>query len=396
METAQKLEFRRREAAQRLESLGELAGGIAHDFNNLLAVIINYATFVRDDVEAAANGAGGHRWLSTLEDVEQIRRASERAANLTAQLLAFARRDVVQPEVFDVNAVVREIEQLLRRTLGEHVELISRLAPQLWPVRMDPGQLQQILVNLAINARDAMPDGGRLTIDTANVTIDELYAGDSDLKPGHYVRLRVADTGTGMTEQVSRKAFDPFYTTKPPGQGTGLGLASVYGIVKQTGGRAHLYSELGIGTTLSAVIPASAQPVTRRESEALPPRERAERTILLVEDEQALREVTARVLGRHGYRVLLAQDGETALDAARSHAGQVDLLLTDVIMPHMAGTQLADRLRHEQPNARVLLMSGFAGPILDAQGQIGSERELLDKPFSAATLLAKVERALAR
>ncbi|MGH2880284.1 MAG: ATP-binding protein [Solirubrobacteraceae bacterium] len=396
MEAARKLEFRRKETSQRLESLGELAGGIAHDFNNLLAVIINYAAFVEHDIENAAKAPGGHRWESTLEDIEQIRRASERAANLTAQLLAFARRDVVQPEVFDVNAVVGEIEQLLRRTLGEHVELVSTLAPDLWSVRMDPGQLQQILVNLAVNARDAMPDGGRLTIDSANVTIDELYAVDSELMPGDYVQLRIADTGKGMAEEVARKAFDPFFTTKPPGQGTGLGLATVYGIIKQAGGRVRLYSEPGIGTTLSVVIPATDQPLTRAEREALPAPVRDEKTILLVEDEQSLREVTERMLHRHGYTVIAAKDAEEALGAASAHAGSIDLLLTDVIMPRMAGPQLARELQSERPETRVLLMSGFAGPILNAQGQMSGGLELLDKPFSAPALLAKVEQVLQR
>lgn len=382
--------------SQRLESLGELAGGIAHDFNNLLAVIINYAAFVAHDLEGEARAPGGERWLSTLEDVEQIRRASERAANLTRQLLSFARRDVVQAEVIDVNAVVAEVEQLLRRTIGEHVELVSSLESHLWAVTMDPGQLEQILVNLAINARDAMPDGGRLTIDTANVTIDELYgASHTGLQQGPYVRLRIADTGTGMPEDVAKRAFDPFFTTKPPGQGTGLGLASVYGIVQQAGGHVQLYSELGIGTTFTALIPATDRPVARTAPEPRPAPVTCEKTIMLVEDERALRDVTGRMLVSHGYRVIAAESGEQALEAARAHEGPIDLLLTDVIMPRMAGPQLADAFRRERPEAHVLLMSGFAQPILNAQGQISQDFELLDKPFSAPTLLAKVAKALA-
>jgi signal transduction histidine kinase/ActR/RegA family two-component response regulator len=383
--------------SQRLESLGELAGGIAHDFNNLLAVIINYAAFVAHDLEGEARTPGGEKWQSTLEDVEQIRRASERAANLTRQLLSFARRDVVQAEVIDVNAIVAEVEQLLRRTIGEHVELVSSLQDDLWAVTIDPGQLEQILVNLAINARDAMPDGGRLTIDTANLTIDELYvASHSELTHGPYVRLRIADTGTGMPEDVAKRAFDPFFTTKPPGQGTGLGLASVYGIVKQAGGHSQLYSELGIGTTFTALIPATDQPLAHVERAPRPAAVTSEKTILLVEDESALRDVTGRMLVSHGYTVLAAEDGEQALQAARAHDGRIDLLLTDVIMPRMTGPQLAETFRRERPDARVLLMSGFAEPILNAQGRMSSDYELLDKPFSGPTLLAKVEQALAR
>jgi len=388
---------RRVHQAQRLESLGELAGGIAHDFNNLLAVIINYAAFVSHDLEAAAQLPGGSKWQGTLEDVEQIRRASERAANLTRQLLSFARRDVVQPEVVDVNAVVADVEQLLRRTIGEHVELVSSLDPELWSVLMDPGQLEQVLVNLAINARDAMPDGGRLTIDTANVDVDELYgSGDTELEHGPYVRLRVADTGSGMPADVLARAFDPFFTTKPPGQGTGLGLATVYGIMTRAGGHAHIYSERGIGTTLTALLPATDRQLKEAASEPQPAPVTNLLTILLVEDEHALREVSRRILTSHGYEVIFAANGEEALQVAGEHEGPIDLLLSDVIMPRMAGTQLAELFGHEHPEARVLFMSGFAEPILSAQGQMKGDFELLDKPFSGATLLAKVEQVLAR
>jgi signal transduction histidine kinase len=385
----------RLQQSQRLESLGELAGGIAHDFNNLLAVIINYAAFVAHDLEGEARAPGGGRWLSTLEDVEQIRRASERAANLTRQLLSFAHRDVVQAEVIDVNAIVTEVEHLLRRTIGEHVELVSSLQADLLAVTMDPGQLEQILVNLAINARDAMPDGGRVTIDTANLTIDEIYVNsNSELTPGPYVRLRIADTGTGMTKDVAKRAFDPFFTTKPPGQGTGLGLASVYGIVKQASGYAQLYSELGIGTTFTALIPATDKPLAYSEQQPQPTPITHERTILLVEDERALREVTGRMLVSHGYHVVAAEDGEQALLAARAHGDVIDLLLTDVIMPRMTGPQLAEIFQRAHPEARVLLMSGFAQPILDAQGQLSQSFALLDKPFSGPTLLAKIAQVL--
>ncbi|HUN79316.1 MAG TPA: ATP-binding protein [Solirubrobacteraceae bacterium] len=376
--------------AQRLESLGQLAGGIAHDFNNLLAVIINYAAFVAGDLDAAVQD-GAERWRATREDVEQIRLASERAANLTHQLLAFARRDVVQPAIVDVNDVVGDVEQLLRRTLGEHVELQSALAPDLDRILIDPGQLEQILINLAVNARDAMPDGGVLRIDTANVDIDECYASSRPgLSTGSYVRLRVSDSGEGMSQATLERAFDPFFTTKPPGQGTGLGLATVYGIVQQAGGRAQIYSEPGVGTTFTALLPATEREPARERAEPTVTRSAASRTILLVEDEHALREVTARILSQAGYRVLSAANGPEALTVSREHSEPFDLLLTDVIMPQMAGPQLAELVRAEYPETRVMFMSGFAQPILDTGGHLQDGMTLIEKPFSAPTLLARV------
>ena len=382
--------------AQRLESLGQLAGGIAHDFNNLLAVIINYAAFVAEDLlQAAAETEDGRRAMS--EDVKQISLAAERAAHLTHQLLAFARREVVQPEVVDVNDVVRDVEQLLRRTLGEHVELHSSLAADLRPVLIDPGQLEQILVNLAVNARDAMPEGGTLRVDTANVDIDEHYAvSRPEIAPGPHVRLRVSDSGVGMSPETVRRAFDPFFTTKPPGQGTGLGLATVYGIIQQAGGRAQIYSEHGIGTTFTVLLPATDQRASSAGREDAAPVRRGEETILLVEDEQALREVTRRILVAAGYRVLTAANGQEALAAAAAHDGPIDLLLSDVVMPQMPGPQLAERLLTERPSVGVLLMSGFAQPILDAGGHLEAGIALIEKPFSGPALLAKVAQVLER
>ncbi len=382
--------------AQRLESLGQLAGGIAHDFNNLLAVIINYAAFVNDDLERAADTEEGRGALR--EDIAQITTAAERAANLTHQLLTFARREVVQPEVVDVNDVVGAVEQLLHRTLGEHVELHSSLAHGLHPVLVDPGQLEQILVNLAVNARDAMPDGGELRIDTSNVDVDETYAAARlDLTPGPYVRLRVSDTGTGMSSATLKRAFDPFFTTKPPGQGTGLGLATVYGIVQQAGGRAQIYSEPGVGTTFTVLLPATDRPLNAgEETDAELPLRNGEETILLVEDEQALREVVERILTRAGYRVIVASNGPAALEAADAHEQAIDLLLSDVVMPQMPGPQVAQRLLQSRPDVRVMFMSGFAQPILDAGGHLEAGVMLIEKPFSGHALLAKVAQILER
>ncbi len=381
--------------ARRLESLGELAGGIAHDFNNLLAVIINYAGFVGEDLDAGEPGASAEKRIVMRADVEQISVAAERAAHLTRQLLAFARREVVQPDVVDVNAVVTAVEQLLRRTLGEHIELRSELAPELRSVLIDPGQLEQILVNLAVNARDAMPEGGVLKIDTANIEIDDTYAhGRPELRPGPHVRLRVSDSGTGMPREVVERAFDPFFTTKAPGQGTGLGLATVYGIVQQAGGRARIYSEAGVGTTFTALLPTTDRtPI--REAPAIDPTElRGEETVLLVEDEDALREVTRRILISAGYRVLSAASGDEALAVATEQRGRIDLLLTDVIMPRMHGPQLAEQIAINWPSIQTMFMSGFAHPILDSGGHLEPGVMLIEKPFSAPILLAKVRQVL--
>jgi len=381
--------------SQRLESLGQLAGGIAHDFNNLLAVIINYAAFVDDELQAAAEADGRERWQGTCEDLKQIRVASERAAQLTHQLLAFARREVVQPEVIDVNDVVRDIEQLLRRTLGEHIDLHSSLAAELTPVLIDPGRLEQILVNLAVNARDAMPNGGVLRIDTSNMDLDQEYlATRPELSPGRYVRLRVSDTGVGMPPEVLERAFDPFFTTKPPGQGTGLGLATVYGIVQQAGGHSQIYSEQGVGTTFTVLLPATEQPTNAARAPARPASDTASGTILLVEDEDALRAVACRLLERAGYEVIVAPSSAEALVAAADHPHPIDLLLTDVIMPTMPGPQLAERMRRQRPGLRVLFMSGFAQPILDSSKTLDEGVDLIEKPFSAETLLARVGQAI--
>jgi PAS domain S-box-containing protein len=383
--------------SQRLESLGQLAGGIAHDFNNLLAVIINYAAFIAEDLEAASADDGEDRWRSTRDDIEQIRLAGERAAHLTHQLLSFARREIVQPEIVDVNDVVSNVEQLLRRTLGEQVELNSSLAENLRPVLIDPGQLEQILVNLAVNARDAMPGGGTLQIDTVNMDIDEEYvASRPELSPGPHVRLRVSDTGVGMSAETMQRAFDPFFTTKPAGQGTGLGLATVYGIVQQAGGHSQIYSEAGVGTTFTVLLPATDQASLPVEPATDFPVRHGEETILLVEDEDALREVTRRILTGAGYRVILAENGVDALRVVDEHEGQIDLLLSDVIMPQMPGPQLAKRLLARQPSLRVLLMSGFAQPILDSGGHLDAGMEFIEKPFSGPSLLAKVAQTLER
>jgi PAS domain S-box-containing protein len=383
--------------ARRLESLGELAGGIAHDFNNLLAVIINYAAFVAENLDAAEPGSDKEKRQVMRTDVEQISLAAQRAAHLTHQLLAFARREVVQPEIVDVNAVVTDVEQLLKSTLGEHIELRSVLAPDLRSVLIDPGRLEQILVNLAVNARDAMPDGGTLTIHTANLDVDEDYtAHRAELSPGPYVDLRVSDNGKGMTREVAERAFDPFFTTKPAGQGTGLGLATIYGIVEQAGGRTQIRSKSGVGTTATVLLPATDATPSRIGQQIGAAQLRGEATILLVEDEDALREVTRRILAGTGYRVLTAANGDEALAAAAELAEPIDLLLTDVVMPQMHGPQLAEQIQRVRPSITVMFMSGFAQPILESGGHLDAGVTLIEKPFSGPTLLAKVSQVLKR
>ncbi|WP_433218659.1 PAS domain S-box protein [Dactylosporangium sp. CS-047395] len=376
----------RQQRTQRLESLGQLAGGIAHDFNNLLAVILNYAEFIVED------GADTPFAI----DAEQILRAGRRGSELTHQLLAFARREVVRPKPLDVNHVIGEVQQMLTRSIGEHIGLATTLADKLPTVVADPGQLEQVLVNLAVNARDAMPAGGDLTIDTGLVQVDEGHTAVREgLAPGPYVRIRVSDTGTGMPREVIEQAFEPFFTTKPSGEGTGLGLATVYGIVVQAGGTVQIYSEPGVGTTITILLPASdAEVVPDAAARPARPPGRGQ-TVLVAEDEPALREVTTRILRRGGYTVLSASDGVAALQLASEHGGPIDLLLTDVVMPGMLGRVLADRVTRLRPRMRILFMSGYAQPVLTSNGILDPGVHLLEKPFTGTDLLNAVADQLA-
>jgi PAS domain S-box-containing protein len=382
--------------SQRLESLGQLAGGVAHDFNNLLGVILNYASFVAEELTAAAaKPGGGERWDATRRDVEQIRRAAERATELTHQLLAFGRREVVRPQVLNLNDVIVDVQDLLRRTLGEHVELETALNPDVWHVLVDPGQLEQVLINLAVNARDAMPTGGRLTIDTGNLLVDSDYAQQRPgIKAGPHVRLRVSDTGTGMAREVIERAFEPFFTTKPKGEAAGLGLATVYGIITQAEGHAQIYSEPGRGTTITAMLPATEGKPVQAEPRSMPHRVAGGETVLVVEDEDAMREVTRRILARNGYQVHTAAGGGEAIALAEAEPADIHLLVTDVIMPRMLGKEVAERLRAVRPDIRVLYMSGYAHPVLASQGTLDAGVTLIEKPFSEATLLEKVREVL--
>ncbi len=381
--------------SQRLENLGQLAGGVAHDFNNLLGVILNYASFVSDELAAPPESDWTQRLESARDDLGQITRAAERAADLTRQLLAFARREVIRPQVLDLDNVITAVEEMLRRTLGEHVELVTTLGGNLCPVLADPGQLEQVLVNLAVNARDAMPGGGTLTIDTSNITVDaDTIAGGSKARPGPNVRLRVSDTGTGMTAHVIEHVFEPFFTTKDKGTGTGLGLATVYGIITQADGHIQIYSEPGTGTTFSIVLPVTAEAAAPVEEHVPYQRTPKGETVLVVEDEEALREVTKRIFTRNGYQVITAANGPEAIDIARGHPGEIHLLVTDVVMPHMLGKEVAQKVAAIKPGIEALFMSGYARPVLASQGRLDPNVALVEKPFSEAELLTQAGQVL--
>jgi len=387
---------RRMQQSQRLESLGQLVGGVAHDFNNLLNIIQGYADDAAEQLQSIADV-----WLTPdlPDDIEQVRVAAQQAIRLTRQLLTFARHEVTRPEVLDLNESVRGAGQLLRRTLGEHIELAITTEPGLWRVKADRGQLEQVLVNLAVNARDAMPGGGRLVIDTANTEVDETYATSrARLAPGRYARLRVSDSGTGMDRATAERVFEPFFSTKPKGRGTGLGLATVYGVVTGAGGSIEIYSEVGLGTTVSVLLPATDEDAAPAADPAVPAgdaRGQGE-TILLVEDEDSLRKLTNRILTHAGYVVCAAASGADAVRVAADPAQLIDLLLTDVVMPEMLGNEVAARVGAARPGLPALFMSGYAQAILDAHGVPGPRFDIMEKPFTKAALLSRVRQAISR
>jgi PAS domain S-box-containing protein len=386
---------KRLQHARRLESLGQLAGGVAHDFNNILAVISNYAEMISETLRSPAPDPAD--LAAAAKDCGQISRAAERATRLTKQLLAFGRRDITQAETLNLNHVIGDVEPMLRRAIGEHIHLVTTLHRDLWPVHADPGHIEQILVNLAVNARDAMPGGGTLSIDTSNAEVGADDLTSSPLPVGRYVRIRVSDTGTGMPPEVVERAFEPFYTTKPKGSGTGLGLATVYGIATSAGGDVRLYSENGIGTTVTVILPAAdihlpqTTPSDDAKVGAEPPADATpHETILMVEDEDDLRVITRRILTRAGYHVLTASSGEQALHLAQTHPGPIHLLLTDVIMPKMTGNEVAARIRTIRPDIPVLYMSGYAEPVLTENGTLPEGVTIVEKPFTSQELLNRV------
>jgi PAS domain S-box-containing protein len=373
--------------ARRLESVGQLAGGVAHDFNNILGVIINSAEFVCDELEPGSTARG---------DVEEIRRAGERAAALTRQLLIFSRREVVKPELLDLGQVVSELENLLRKALGERVEMKTRIGEDLMAVEADPGQIEQVLVNLAINARDAMHDGGRLVIEVDNAELDDEFAYmHPDTNPGPYVRLKVSDTGSGMDKETIQRAFEPFFTTKGKAEGTGLGLATVYGIVKGADGRVDIYSEPGMGTTITVHLPASsAAPSKGKPQSRDRPTGRGE-VVLIVEDELGVRRIAERILSKGGYSVIATSGGEEAISVCQQAEQPIHLVLTDVIMPGMLGPELVVRIKAIRPELEVIFMSGYSHEVLSPEALLEQGAgAFIEKPFSTSELLQVVRNLL--
>jgi PAS domain S-box-containing protein len=373
--------------AQRMEGIGVLAGGVAHDFNNLLTIITGYSELLLSKVR---------RDDPSGELLREIRKAGERAAALTRQLLAFSRKQILAPQVLNVNVLVGEMEKMLKRLIGEDIDLASALDPTLGRVKADPGQIEQLILNLVVNARDAMPTGGRLTLETRNVELDRSYGETHvDVQPGPYVMLAVTDTGCGMDEATRAQIFEPFFTTKAEGKGTGLGLATVYGIVKQSGGHIEVYSEPGKGTSFKLYLPRLAEAVPSRDPIAggfqVP---RGTETILLAEDEQGVRSMIRLALEASGYTVLEARNGDEALNVCRQHTTPIHLLVTDVVMPGMSGRQLADLVAGLRPNLKVLYLSGYTDDAIVRHGVLESGMAFLQKPFLPTVLVRKVREVL--
>jgi CheY-like chemotaxis protein len=370
----------------RLEAVGRLAGGVAHDFNNLVMIIKGYSDLLLDSATPEAR-----------PHIEEIKRAGDRASGLTRQLLAFSRKQVLEPQVLDPNQTLSNMVKMLRVLIGEDVELITSFSDEIGRVLADPGQVEQVLMNLAVNARDAMPGGGKLIIETQPCYLDEAYAAThSEVTPGPFVRIAVTDSGCGMTKEILAQIFEPFFTTKEPGKGTGLGLATVYGIVKQSKGHIAVYSEPGVGTTFKVYLPAlekSAPLATPQKSGTAPA---GTGTVLFVEDEASLRVLATESLRRLGYEVLQAGNGLEALAIAEQYAGAIDIVVTDIVMPRMGGAELVEKLRAKRNGFAVIFMSGYTEVAALETAQIGSHAILLNKPFSTESLAHKIAEALPR
>jgi PAS domain S-box-containing protein len=375
------------QVSQKMEAIGSLAGGVAHDFNNLLTVILNYTGFAIDRVGKSD---------PLQEFLVEVKKAGERAAVLTRQLLAFSRKQVLAPQVVDLNQLVANLDKMLRRLIGEDIHLEQRLAPDLGRIKADPGQIEQVIMNLVVNARDAMPDGGKLTIETTNIDLDEEYATRHPaVTPGPHVLLAISDSGCGMDATTKKRLFEPFFTTKAKDKGTGLGLSTVYGIVKQSGGDIQVYSEVGRGTSFKVYLPRISDDEKPEELKTTGERPAiGHETILLVEDEAALREVVERMLRSMGYKVLKAASGSEALLIGQEVATEIHLLLTDVVMPEMSGRQLAVQLLGKRPSMRVLYMSGYTDDAIVHHGVLDPGTEFISKPFTSSDLARKVRDTL--
>jgi signal transduction histidine kinase/ActR/RegA family two-component response regulator len=370
----------------RLEAVGRLAGGVAHDFNNLVMIIKGYSDLLMESATPV-----------TKPYIDEIKNAGDRASGLTRQLLAFSRKQVLEPQVLDLNQTVKNMAKMLRVLIGEDIELIANLSEEIGRVKADPAQLEQVIMNLAVNARDAMPKGGKLILETSNANLDLQYAAaHTEVAPGSYVLIAVTDNGCGMDKETLKHIFEPFFTTKEAGKGTGLGLATVYGIVKQSRGHISVYSEPGIGTTFKVYLPSldKSVPVARTTTSEVA--QRGQGTILLVEDETPLRALAAESLKKLGYTVLQASNGQQAFELADLHQGPIDLLLTDIVMPRLGGPELAQKLKEKRSNLAVIFMSGYTETAALENAQIGSEAILLNKPFSTEVLANRIAEMLAR
>jgi two-component system cell cycle sensor histidine kinase/response regulator CckA len=374
--------------AQKMEAVGRLAGGVAHDFNNMLTVISGYNRMILDDLSPLDPLRG---------NAEEILKAADRAAALTNQLLAFSRRQIMRPCVLNVNILLAGTQKMLRRLIGEDIQLDLKPAREVGNIKADPVHIEQAIVNLAVNSRDAMPTGGRIVIESANVHLDESYTRTHPgVQPGEFVMIAVSDTGHGMDADTRRRIFEPFFTTKEQGKGTGLGLATVYGMVKQSGGDIWVYSEIGKGSTFKLYFPKVSEPISESAAgDSEQPRALGTDTILLVEDEKAVRELTLKMLRHMGYTVLAAAGGAEAIEVSRSYPGRIALLLTDVVMPNMSGRQLADVLKGTRPTMKVLYLSGYTENTVVHHGVLEPGVEFLPKPFSREVLGSKIREILA-
>jgi signal transduction histidine kinase/HAMP domain-containing protein len=376
--------------AMKMEAVGRLAGGVAHDFNNLLTVITGYSELL---LQKIAKESPMH------EEVEQIKQAGERAASLTKQLLAFSRKQIIEPKVLDLNLLMADLGKMLVRLIGENIDLKTVHGKGLGQIKVDPGQFEQVLINLAVNARDAMPDGGTLLIETANVDLDEEYCAQRpyQIHPGRFVRLAVSDTGCGMTEETSKHIFEPFFTTKATGEGTGLGLSMIYGAVKQSGGSIEAYSEVGKGTTIKIYLPRvegeAVKPVKDDRPTVLPG---GTERVLVVEDDDTVRNLCGRILERLGYKMMPARDGAEAIAVAQKYGDRIDLMLTDVVMPGMNGSELATQLVLHHPEMKVLFTSGYTDDAISRHGVLDEGVSFIGKPYTPLALARKVREVLGK
>ena len=374
--------------AQKMEAIGVLAGGVAHDFNNLLTVILGNAqlalmNIIKDE--------------SFRKEIQEIEKAGKKASSLTRQLLAFSRKQIIKPKILDINEVINETEKMLKRMIGEDIEFLTVLEPDLRKVYTDPGQIDQVVMNLVVNARDAMPRGGNLTIETANVELDETYfqSRNTESKPGPYVMLAVTDNGIGMDDETLSRIFDPFFTTKEIGRGTGLGLSTVYGIVRQNKGYCWVYSKPGKGTTFKIYFPRVAEDMAAvKKQEDFSFEISGSETVLIVEDNEALRNLAKKVLRNYGYAILEAENGEKALNIGETHEGPIHLLLTDVVMPGMSGSDLSEKLQSIRPETRVIYTSGYSDNAIVRHGILRQGINFIEKPFSPKSLGKKVRQVL--